>query len=571
MKNWKKNSWRKYPVKHIPEYPNKKELDTVLDKIGTFPPLVFAGETRHLKDQLADVVDGKAFLLQGGDCAESFAEFNPDNIRDTFKLMLQMSLVLTYSASLPVVKVGRIAGQFSKPRSSPLESKDGVELPSYLGDNINGMEFNEKSRVPDPKRLFKAYSQSAATLNLIRAFCHGGFADLKNVHNWNLGFIKNSPALKRFKDLEDKIADALAFMDACGINSDFNRRLKTVNFWTSHEALLLPFEETMTRTDSTTGENHDTSAHFVWIGDRTRQLDGGHVEFCRGIKNPIGIKCGPTLKPEDLINLCNKINPTNEKGKITLISRFGADNVSKHLPKLIRAIKKEGLNVIWSCDPCHGNTIKATKSKIESLQLKCDITYLCVYSTNKTKRLVDISFEILDGHRIFEWNALHRPEVSNYAFDLDGVLCVDPSSQQNDDGPNYLDFIVSAKPKFLPTYEIGCIVTSRLEKYRDQTEEWLRKNNVVYGALYMLDLPNAETRRKLGVHASFKAEVYQELENFLFVESDASQAYDIAKISGKFALCLNNQELYGPGLTKQRAMQRSRSLLRRIRQKLYLS
>ena len=245
------------------------------------------------------------------------------------------------------------------PRSSPIESKDGVELPSYLGDNINGMEFNEKSRVPDPKRLFKAYSQSAATLNLIRAFCHGGFADLKNVHNWNLGFIKNSPALKRFKELEDKIADALAFMDACGINSDFNRRLKTVNFWTSHEALLLPFEETMTRTDSTTGENHDTSAHFVWIGDRTRQLDGGHVEFCRGIENPVGIKCGPTLKPEDLINLCNKINPRNEKGKITLISRFGADNVSKHLPKLIRAIKKEGLNVIWSCDPCHGNTVKA--------------------------------------------------------------------------------------------------------------------------------------------------------------------------------------------------------------------
>jgi 3-deoxy-7-phosphoheptulonate synthase len=331
-----------------------------LDKMSKFPPLVFAGETRHLKNQLADVVDGKAFLLQGGDCAESFAEFNPDNIRDTFKLMLQMSLVLTYSASLPVVKVGRIAGQFSKPRSSPVESKDGLELPSYLGDNINGMEFNEKSRVPDPKRLFKAYSQSAATLNLIRAFCHGGFADLQNVHTWNLGFIKNSPELKRFKELEDRIADALAFMEACGINSDFNRRLKTVNFWTSHEALLLPFEETMTRTDSTTGENHDTSAHFVWIGDRTRQIDGGHVEFCRGIENPIGIKCGPTLKAEDLINLCNKINPKNEKGKITLISRFGADNVSKHLPKLIRAIKKEGLNVIWSCDPCHGNTIKAT-------------------------------------------------------------------------------------------------------------------------------------------------------------------------------------------------------------------
>jgi 3-deoxy-7-phosphoheptulonate synthase len=256
--------------------------------------------------------------------------------------------------------LGRIAGQFSKPRSSPVENINGVELPSYLGDNINGIEFNEKSRIPDPKRLFKAYSQSASTLNLIRAFSHGGFADLKKVHTWNLGFIKKTPAGKKFKELEDKIADALAFMDACGINSDFNRRLKTVNFWTSHEALLLPFEQSMTRVDSTTGEYHATSAHFVWIGDRTRQLDGGHVEFCRGIENPIGIKCGPTLKSEDLINLCNRINPKNEKGKITLISRFGHDNVGQFLPKLIRAIKKEGLNVIWSCDPMHGNTIKAT-------------------------------------------------------------------------------------------------------------------------------------------------------------------------------------------------------------------
>ena len=360
MKNWKINSWKNYPVKHIPDYPNKKELDGVLQKIKDFPPLVFAGETRHLKEQLADVVDGKAFLLQGGDCAESFAEFHPDNIRDTFKLILQMSLVLTYSASLPVIKLGRIAGQFSKPRSAPTENIDGIELPSYLGDNINGIEFNAKSRIPDPKRLFKAYSQSASTLNLIRAFANGGFADLKMVHTWNLGFIKKSPEAKKFKELEDKISDALAFMDACGINSDFNRRLKTVNFWTSHEALLLPFEQSMTRVDSTTGEHHDTSAHFVWIGDRTRQLDGGHVEFCRGIENPIGIKCGPTLKSEDLINLCNKINPKNEKGKITLISRFGHDNVGKYLPKLIKAIKNEGLNVIWSCDPMHGNTIKAT-------------------------------------------------------------------------------------------------------------------------------------------------------------------------------------------------------------------
>ncbi len=360
MKNWKINSWRKYPVKHIPEYQDKKELDQVLNKIKSFPPLVFAGETRHLKQQLAEVVDGKAFLLQGGDCAESFAEFNPDNIRDTFKVILQMSLVLTYSASLPVIKLGRIAGQFAKPRSAPTEKQGEKELPSYLGDNVNGIEFNEKARKYDPKRLFRAYSQSASTLNLLRAFSHGGFADLKKVHLWNLGYIKKSPQAKKFKELEDKIADALAFMDACGINSDFNRRLKTVNFWTSHEALHLPFEESMTRIDSTTGEHHATSAHFVWIGDRTRQLDGGHVEYCRGIENPIGVKCGPTSNPEEIVKICNLINPENEKGKITLISRYGHDSVEKFLPKLVRTVKKEGVNVIWSCDPMHGNTIKST-------------------------------------------------------------------------------------------------------------------------------------------------------------------------------------------------------------------
>ena len=359
MKKWKISSWKNYPVKHIPKYKDEKELNVVLDKMRTFPPLVFAGETRHLKEQLANVVDGKAFLLQAGDCAESFAEFNPNNIRDTFKVILQMSLILTYSASLPVIKVGRIAGQFSKPRSLPTEKQGDKELPSYLGDNINGIEFSEKARKPDPKRLFKAYSQAASTLNLLRAFSHGGFADLKKVHLWNLGYIKKSPQAKKFKELQDKIADALAFMDACGINSEFNRRLKTVNFWTSHEALLLPFEESMTRVDSTTGEYHDTSAHFVWIGDRTRQLDGGHVEFCRGIENPIGIKCGPTSKPDEIIKICNVINPKNEKGKITLTSRFGHDKVEKFLPKLIRFIKKEGLNVIWSCDPMHGNTIKS--------------------------------------------------------------------------------------------------------------------------------------------------------------------------------------------------------------------
>ena len=359
-KKWKLDSWKNYPVKHIPEYEDQKELDLVLKKIQNFPPLVFAGETRSLKKNLGDVCQGKAFLLQGGDCAESFAEFHPDNIRDTFKVILQMALVLTSSASLPVVKVGRIAGQFSKPRSSPIEIKKGKELPTYLGDNINAIEFSEKARKPDPKRMFRAYSQAASTLNLLRAFSQGGFADLRQVHLWNLGFVKGSPQAKKYKEIEDKISDALAFMEACGINADNNRRLRTVNFYTSHEALLLPFEQAMTRVDSTTGEYHDTSAHLVWIGDRTRQPDGGHVEFCRGIKNPIGIKCGPTSKPDEIVKICNVLNPNNEKGKITLISRFGHDNVEKFLPKLIKVVKKEGLNVVWSCDPMHGNTIKST-------------------------------------------------------------------------------------------------------------------------------------------------------------------------------------------------------------------
>ena len=359
MKKWKLNSWKSYPVKHIPEYEDQKELDFILKKIQGFPPLVFAGETRSLKKNLANVCQGKAFLLQGGDCAESFAEFHPDNIRDTFKVILQMALVLTSSASLPVVKVGRIAGQFSKPRSSPIEVKNGKELPTYLGDNINGIEFSEKARKPDPKRMFRAYSQAASTLNLLRAFSQGGFADLRQVHLWNLGFVKGSTQAKKYKEIEDKISDALAFMEACGINPDNNRRLKTATFYTSHEALLLPFEQSMTRVDSTTGEYHDTSAHFVWIGDRTRQPDGGHVEFCRGIKNPIGLKCGPSLKPEELVKLCNILNPENESGRLTLISRFGAESVDKFLPKLVKTVKKEGLNVIWSCDPMHGNTIKS--------------------------------------------------------------------------------------------------------------------------------------------------------------------------------------------------------------------
>ena len=362
MKNWKINSWRKYPVKHIPEYPDKKELDQVLDKIRTFPPLVFAGETRHLKQQLADVVDGKAFLLQGGDCAESFAEFNPDNIRDYFKVILQMSLVMTYSASLPVVKLGRIAGQFSKPRSAPTEKQGDLELPSYLGDNINAMEFTKKARVPDPKRLFKAYSQSASTLNLLRAFAQGGFANLEEIHRWTLGFVSNSPQGERYEELAGRLDEALRFMKACGLTAESIQQLRETDFYTSHEALLLGYEEAMTRQDTITDDGgwYSTSAHMIWIGDRTRQPDGAHVEYMRGINNPIGLKCGPSLDPEELIGLIDKLNPDNDPGRLTLICRMGSENVQEKLGPLIRAVEREGKAVVWSCDPMHGNTITSS-------------------------------------------------------------------------------------------------------------------------------------------------------------------------------------------------------------------
>ena len=359
MKNWNPDSWKKKTAKHLPVYENEGKLNEVLKEISKFPPLVFAGETRTLKHLLSDVSEGKAFLFQGGDCAESFEEFHPDNIRDLFKVILQVSLILTVSSHLPIVKLGRVAGQFSKPRSSPTEVINGKELPSYLGDNINGMKFDDDSRRPDPIRLLRSYSQAAATLNLLRAFSQGGFADLSKVHLWNMDFV-NDNANKRFKEIQDKVSDALSFMDACGITIEQNRRLRTVNFYTSHEALHLPFEEAMTRVDSTTGEYHDTSAHFLWIGDRTRQLDGAHVEFCRGIKNPIGIKCGPTLDPQELVKLIDVLNPENEAGRITLIARFGHDKVKTFLPKLIKAVKKSDKKVIWSCDPMHGNTIKAS-------------------------------------------------------------------------------------------------------------------------------------------------------------------------------------------------------------------
>jgi len=356
---WTPTSWRSKPIIQVPSYPDQAALDVVETRLASYPPLVFAGEARALKRQLADVAEGRAFLLQGGDCAESFAEHGADNIRDFFRVFLQMSIVLTYGASKPIVKVGRIAGQFAKPRSSDTETKDDVTLPSYRGDIINGTEFDKASRVPDPERQIMAYRQSAATLNLLRAFAQGGYANLEHVHEWTLGFVKNSPASERYQQLADRLGEALRFMKAIGFSAEDHPRLRETDFYTSHEALLLGYEEALTRIDSTSGDHYATSGHMLWIGDRTRQPDHAHVEYFRGIKNPIGLKCGPSMTPEGLVELCKALNPENESGRLTLICRFGHEKVGDHLPALIRAVEKEGLKVVWSCDPMHGNTISA--------------------------------------------------------------------------------------------------------------------------------------------------------------------------------------------------------------------
>jgi 3-deoxy-7-phosphoheptulonate synthase len=357
--NWSPESWRSKPIVQVPEYPDQKALAEAEARLATFPPLVFAGEARELKKTLAQVCDGHGFLLQGGDCAESFLEHRADNIRDFFRVFLQMAVVLTYAGGSPVVKVGRIAGQFAKPRSSPNEKKGDVELPSYRGDIINGPEFTPEARIPDPQRQIEAYRQSAATLNLIRAFATGGYADLERVHQWNMGFVKDSPQGHRYQELADRITETLGFMRACGITSENTPQLRATSFYTSHEALLLGYEEALTRRDSTSGDWYATSGHMLWIGDRTRQPDHAHVEYFRGIKNPIGLKCGPTLEPDGLLKLIETLDPKNEPGRLTLICRFGHDKVEKHLPKLIRAVEKAGRKVVWSCDPMHGNTISA--------------------------------------------------------------------------------------------------------------------------------------------------------------------------------------------------------------------
>ena len=355
---WSPNSWRVKKAKHIPHYQNEKELNDVLYKIANYPPLVFAGEARMLQNKLAEVANGKAFLLQGGDCAESFSDFHPDNIRDSFKVILQMSVVLTFGATCPIVKVGRIAGQFAKPRSQDIEKIDDIELESYKGDIINGIEFNETSRKPNPQRLFQAYNQSAATLNLLRAFSQGGFANLHKIHQWNLSFVEHDKA-EKFKQMSKRIDECLAFMNACGINDKNVRQLYETDFFTSHEALLLPYEEALTRIDSTTGKWYDVSAHMLWVGDRTRQFDGAHIEFVKGVGNPIGIKVGPSINTEELLKIIDIINPDNTAGRITLICRMGADKIMNRLPNVLKSVKKEGKKVVWACDPMHGNTIKS--------------------------------------------------------------------------------------------------------------------------------------------------------------------------------------------------------------------
>lgn len=361
--NWTPNSWRQKPIKQVPAYPDLAALENAESQLSTYPPLVFAGEARRLTKALGNVADGNGFLLQGGDCAESFAEHGADTIRDFFRAFLQMAVVLTFGAQLPVVKVGRIAGQFAKPRSSDFEKQGDVELPSYRGDIINGIDFTPESRIPDPARQLMAYRQSAATLNLLRAFAMGGYANLENVHQWMLGFVKDSPQAERYRKLAERISETMDFMKAIGINAENNRNLRETDFFTSHEALLLGYEQALTRVDSTSGDWYATSGHMIWIGDRTRQADHAHVEYCRGIKNPLGLKCGPSLQADDLLNLIDILNPTNEAGRLTLICRFGHDKVADHLPRLIRAVEREGRKVVWSCDPMHGNTITLNNYK----------------------------------------------------------------------------------------------------------------------------------------------------------------------------------------------------------------
>jgi 3-deoxy-7-phosphoheptulonate synthase len=397
-KKWSPESWRGLPIRQVPGYADEAALERVEGILRNYPPLVFAGEARRLQERLAAVANGKAFLLLGGDCAESFAEFHPNNIRDMFKVLLQMAVVLTFGGGVPVVKVGRMAGQFAKPRSSDVEKQGEVTLPSYRGDIINGIEFDAAAREPDPARLIQAYSQSAATLNLLRAFAQGGYADLHRVHAWNQDFVADSPQGERYRELADRLTETLNFMEACGLTSETTPQIRETEFYTAHEGLFLSYEEALTRVDSTTDQWYDCSAHLVWIGDRTRQFDGAHVEFMRGIKNPIGMKCGPSLEPDDLLRLIDRLNPKNAPGRLTLITRVGADKVAEKLPPLIRAVEREGKKVVWCIDPMHGNTITAANG----------------LKTRRFDRIID------ELHGAFQVHAAEGSHAGGVHFELTG-------------------------------------------------------------------------------------------------------------------------------------------------------
>lgn len=360
MSQWQPDSWRSKPILQQPTYQDKQHLEEVEKKLKTYPPLVFAEETRQLHKELSQVCEGKGFLLQGGDCAESFDEFNAPKIRDTFKVILQMAIVLTFAGRCPVTKVARMGGQYAKPRSADLETIDGVSLPSYRGDIINGTDFTGQARVPNPDRMLQAYHRSAATLNLLRAFAQGGLANLHQVNRWNMAFVENNPLKEKYQDMANRIQDTLEFMDVIGINANSTATLHETHLFTSHEALLLNYEQALTRIDTLTGNPYNCSAHMLWIGERTRQLDHAHVEFFRGIHNPIGLKVGPTMGEDELIQMIDALNPQNLPGRLTLITRMGADNLERVLPALLRRVKQEGRKVVWSSDPMHGNTIKAS-------------------------------------------------------------------------------------------------------------------------------------------------------------------------------------------------------------------
>jgi len=396
--NWSPDSWRGLPIRQVPGYADEAALQRVEETLHRFPPLVFAGEARRLQERLAAVAAGKAFLLQGGDCAESFAEFHPNNIRDMFKVLLQMAVVLTFGGGVPVVKLGRLAGQFAKPRSSEVEKQGNVTLPSYRGDIINGLEFDAAAREPDPQRMVQAYSQSAATLNLLRAFAQGGYADLHRVHAWNQDFVADSPQGARYRELADRLTETLDFMAACGLNSETAPQIRETEFYTSHEALFLSYEEALTRIDSTTGDWYDCSAHLVWLGDRTRQVDGAHAEFLRGIKNPLGTKCGPALAPDDLLHLLDRLTPGTAPRRLTLITRMGADKVEARLPYLIRAIRREGREVVWCIDPMHGNTITSSNG----------------FKTRRFDRILD------EVHNAFAIHAAEGSYAGGVHFELTG-------------------------------------------------------------------------------------------------------------------------------------------------------